>query len=185
MWIPGHTGIYLQRVETSESNEIIIKIVRVSAAGVNFTNFTLHISTDADEYNLDFDPWSNMNVTPDNNIDEKDIELITQLGLAFFRQPIIGFDNGIFMYPGPEDLVDIFDPDKPIPPIPPQTIWVRMEVLDIEDDEGPTFNYLINARSFDQGMNFVITRIYPSSAPSYGDTPELEELAKAFLRLKL
>ncbi|MEJ5061633.1 MULTISPECIES: hypothetical protein [unclassified Pseudomonas] len=92
MWEPHTKGVYLQRVKTNESNKIIIKLVRAQTEEADnlkwsdrfdkVTVMVLHIKVGgAEEYRLDFDPWSDINVIPDGSIDEKDINAITEVGL--------------------------------------------------------------------------------------------------------
>jgi hypothetical protein len=185
MWVPGDTGVFLQRVETPESNKVIIKLVREQSVGVytNVTTMALHKKIGAEEYTLDYDPWSDVNVIPDNNIDEKDVDAITQLALAFYRQPVVDVGYGIFLSLEPEDLVDIFDPDKPVQPVPPQRIGVQIEVLDMEDGDVSAVDYFLTALSVDDGASFTVRRINPYTG--IVRIQGLDDLLKSFIKLKL
>jgi hypothetical protein len=185
MWTPGDTGVFLQRVETPESNKVIIRLVREQGAGLytNITAMALHITAATEEYKLDYDPWSDINVIPDNNIDEKDVGAITQLALAFYRQPVIDPGYGAFLSLEPEDLVDIFDPDKPVGPVPPQKIGVQIEVLDMEGGDESEVDYFLTALSVDDGESFTVRRINPYTGVVR--VQGLDDLIKSFINLKL
>ncbi|CAI8809595.1 DUF4340 domain-containing protein [Pseudomonas sp. IT-P258] len=194
MWTPGDTGVFLQRIETPGIDKVIIKLVRKQSDDSadqrsfnlysNVTTMTLHIKPEnIEEYRLDYDPWSDINVTPDRSIDDKDIDAITKLALAFYSQPIIAPGDGAFLSLEPEDLVDIFDPDKPIEPVPPPIIGVQIEVLDMEDSDQPEFDYFMTALSVDNGANFKVRRINPHSGIFY--VPGMDDLVKSFIKLKL
>jgi hypothetical protein len=185
MWVPRDTGVFLQRVETPEVNKVIIRLVREQSAGLytNVTTMALHITAGTEEYKLDYDPWSDVDVIPDNSIDEKDVGAITQLALAFYRQPVIDPGYGVFLTLEPEDLVDIFDPDKPVEPVPPQRIGVQIEVLDMEDGDESEFDYALTALSVDDGASFIVRRINPYTG--IVRIQGLDDLLKSFIKLKL
>ncbi|KPG99421.1 hypothetical protein AEQ67_09795 [Pseudomonas sp. RIT-PI-q] len=185
MWTPGDTGVFLQRVETPESNKIIIRLVREQGAGLytNITTMALHITAGTEEHKLDYDPWSDIDVIPDNNIDEKDVDAITQLALAFYRQSVVDVGYGAFLSLEPEDLVDTFDPDKPVGPVPPQRIGVQIEVLDMEDGDESEFDYALTALSVDDGASFIVRRIDPYTG--IVRIQGLDDLLKSFIKLKL
>jgi hypothetical protein len=192
MWEPRIKGVYLQRVET---DKIIIKLVRARTEDTDdlkgsdrfdkVTVMVLHIKTGgAEKYRLDFDPWSDINVIPDGSIDEKDINAISEVGLSFYRQSVIGREFAVFLSLSYVELVEVFDPEKPIKPVPPLRHVVRIEVLDLEDSEEPEIDSSFNAESFDEGASFSVRKIY-SHAYNSEETPGLEDLAKAFFKLKL
>lgn len=180
-------GVLLQRTDTSDDAQIMIKLIRVgehaTAPLINAPTLTLHVKDHGNAVHLDFDPWSDINVNADNSIDEQDIDAITQLALAFYRQPIIHSGDGAFLSLGREDLIDLFDPDKPVGPLPPQAIEVNIEVLDMEDHDQPELDYFITALSVDNGARFKIQRIAPHTGPT--PVPELDELIQSFIKLKL
>jgi hypothetical protein len=194
MWTPGDTGVFLQRIETPEVNKVIIKLVRKQSGDnanqqssdlyTNLTTMALHIKVEGvEEYKLDYDPWSDINVTPDQSIDEKDIDAITKLALAFYRQPVIDPGYGAFLSLEPEDLVDIFDPDKPVGPVPPQKIGVQIEVLDMEGGDESEVDYFLTALSVDDGERFTVRRINPYTGVVR--VQGLDDLIKSFINLKL
>lgn len=195
MWEPRRKGVYLQRVETNESNKIIIKLVRAQTEDADdlkwsdrfdkVTVMVLRINTGgAEEYRLDFDPWSDINVIPDGSIDEKDISAITELGFAFYRQSVINPEYGVFLSRNYLDLVEVFDPAKPVQPVGPLRHVVRIEVLDLADSEKPELDSSFNAESFDEGASFSVSKNY-SYTYNFEETPGLVDLVKAFFKLKL
>ena len=176
MWNPASTGVFLQRIETPESNKIVLKILRKpSGAGyadlaeetVTVLNFN---PNDTEEYSLQFDPWSDINVVADGSIDEKDINVITRLALEFRDQTAISSDSGVFLE---------------VTPVEDKRLLVLVSVLDLEDFERPEFNYRLNATSSDKGESFSVRRINPDSDPAVNETPGLENLIKAFIKLRL
>src|SRR5689334_12258393 len=145
MWTPNNSGVFLKREDTQESKKIIIKILRVAAGDYSgahqSTALTLHIKKedgsreveDCETPELDYDPWSDINVVPDGSIDEKDINALTQLALAFYHQKELEPEAGVFIA-----LIPVDAPRR----------LVRIEILDLEDNEQPEFDYLLNATSF-------------------------------------
>lgn len=195
MWTPGESGVLLHRMESPESDKIIIKFVREKAVDIadpqyperfnDVTSMTLHLSNDGTEnYNLDYDPWSDINVISDGSIDDKDIDAITRLALAFYHQTTISSPLAVFLSLGPDDLVETFNPGKPIKPVTPSMLSVHIVVLDLTHSEEPVFNAGFHAASFDEGTNFTVRRML-STGPDNEITPGLEDLAKAFIRLKV
>ena len=178
MWKPSSAGVLLQRIDSPENHTVLIKLVRENkSAGQQhedrfnaITAMTLHINNETKQHKLEFDPWSDINVIPDGSIDEKDINAITQLALAFYHQKEVEPDVGIFLA-----LIPVDTPRR----------LVRIEILDVEDNEQPVFDYFLNATSFDEGANFVVRRVNPHTGPSNEDSPGLEDLAKAFFKLKI
>ncbi|RAI70548.1 hypothetical protein DOZ80_13290 [Pseudomonas fluorescens] len=59
-----------------------------------------------------------------------------------------------------------------------------MEALDIEVDEQPSFDYFLNATSFDEGTSFTVWMIIPDTGPQH-EQSGLENVLKAFIRLQL
>jgi hypothetical protein len=195
MWKPGREGVYLQRIDTNESRKIIIKLIREQAESAGdmrqldrfrkVVAMFLNIKNDgAEKYSLDFDPWSDINVIPDGSIDEKDINAITQLGIAFYQQSVINSESGVFLSRSYLDLVEVFDPAQPIQSVAPLRHVVRIEVLDLEDSEEPELDSSFNAESFDEGASFAVRQNY-AYAYNFEETPGLEDLVKAFFKLKL
>ena len=176
MWKPASTGVFLQRIETPESNKIILNILRKSS-GDDYEDPAAKTATvlffnpnDAEDYTLQFDPWSDINVVPDGSIDEKDISAITRLALEFRDQTAISSNYGVFL--------SVF-------PVNDERLVVQIKVLDLEDNEQPEFNYLLNGVSFDNGDSFSVRRGDPHSGPDVEETLGLEKLMKAFIKLRL
>jgi hypothetical protein len=102
MWNPASTGVFLQRIETPESNKIVLKILRKSSGAgygdlAEETITVLHFNpNDNKDYTLQFDPWSNLDVVADDSIDEEDINVITRLALEFRDQTTISSEYGVF-----------------------------------------------------------------------------------------
>jgi hypothetical protein len=193
MWAPGREGVFLQRVETHESIKITIKLVRAQTESSNLqwldrfskiTTMFLHIKNDGAEYKLDFDPWSDINVIPDGSIDEKDINAITQLAVAFYQQSAINLEFGVYLSRVFVDLELISTPGKPIGPTARARRLVRIEVLDLEDSEEPELDSSFSAETFDGGASFSVRKNY-SHTFNFEETPALEDLAKAFFKLTL
>lgn len=173
MWKPASTGVFLQRIETPESNRIILNIFRkpINETHVTATVMALHFNpNNPEDYTLHFDPWSDINVVPDGSIDEKDTNALTRLALDFRDQTEISSDFGVFLA-----AISVDD----------ERLLVRIEVLDLEDNEQPVFYYFLDATSRDEGENFTIKRVNPHSGPTDEETPGLENLTKAFIKLKL
>lgn len=196
MWIPRNTGVFLHHIDAPKSDNVVIKLVREQSDDIahrystdrfsKTTTMTLHVKNDdTKEYTLNYDSWSDINVIPDGSIDDKDLNAITQLGLAFYHQSAISSDQAAFLFLDPEDLVEVFDPAMPIGPITPSTLSVRMQVLDMDDNEEPEVIYYVSALSFDEGASFDLKKRYGGDHRDYEPAPGLEDLVKAFIKLKL
>ena len=176
MWKPASTGVFLQRIETPESNKIILKILRKSSSAgdgdhADETTTVLHFNPgDNEDYTLQFDPWSDINVVPDGSVDEKDISAITQLALEFRDQTAISSDYGVFL--------SVF-------PVVDRRLVVQIRLLDLEEDEQPKYGDRLSAVSFDGGKSFSVKRVDPHSSPAVEEIPGLENLIKAFTKLRL
>lgn len=175
MWNPASTGVFLQRIETPESNKIVLKILRKSS-GAGYGDLAEETITvlyfnpnDNEDYTLQFDPWSNLDVVADDSIDEEDINVITRLALEFRDQTTISSEYGVFLA---------------VIPFNDKLLLVRIKVFDLEDGE-PEFLYVLSALSKDNGENFTVRRVNPHSGPEVEETPGLEKLIKAFIKLSL
>ncbi|PTR21685.1 hypothetical protein [Pseudomonas sp. GV085] len=194
MWAPRNAGVFLQEIQMPQYKEITIKLIRENTENNttpfsdnvynNITTMSLNFNYEGtDEHKLDFDPWSDMNINGDNSIDEKDVGAITKLALAYHNQTVIDLDSGVFISLAPPDLVDIFDPEQPVPPLPPAKISVSIEVVDMEDRDQPELDFHLIATSLDDGATFRTRRLYPHSRPM--TITGLDELVKTFIKFKL
>lgn len=194
MWAPRNAGVFLQEIQKPQYKKITIKLIRENTENNtnpfsdnfynNITTISLNFNYEGtDEHKLDFDPWSDMNINGDNSIDEKDVEAITKLALAYHNQTVIDLDSGVFISLDPPDLVDIFDPEQPVPPLPPAKISVSVEVVNMEDRDQPELDFLLIASSLDDGATFQTRRLYPHSPPM--TITGLDELVKTFIKFKL
>lgn len=194
MWAPRNAGVFLQEIQKPQYKKITIKLIRENTENNtnpfsdnfynNITTISLNFNYEGtDEHKLDFDPWSDMNINGDNSIDEKDVEAITKLALVYHNQTVIDLDSGVFISLDPPDLVDIFDPEQPVPPLPPAKISVSVEVVNMEDRDQPELDFLLIASSLDDGATFQTRRLYPHSPPM--TITGLDELVKTFIKFKL
>ncbi|WP_085723505.1 hypothetical protein [Pseudomonas sp. R37(2017)] len=194
MWKPSNPGVFLRRIDSPESDKVIIKLVRENTVDVAnrqyddrfsaITTMTLHINNETRQHSLDFDPWSDINVIRDGSIDEKDINAINQLALAFYHQSVIDPDLLVYISRGPVDDVDVFDPTKPVEPLPPLIHTLRIEALYMYEEEELELRAYYYGKSFDEGNSFAVRGGYSTG---FGNDviPDLENLAKAFYILKL
>ncbi|MNM83616.1 hypothetical protein D3C81_956790 [compost metagenome] len=182
MSTPIKTGVYLQQIDTLENAQVIIKLIRAG----NYTSktmeqfadilvgaptVTLHIKDGGKTLKLDFNPWSDINVTPDNYIDENDNAVLTNLALAFYQQQIIAPEGIAYLCRLPADSPEI---------------RVNVEVFDIDEDDHQLYSRAVfETRSSDSGSSFEGRERNHNTGQvfDYGDA--LNELLKAFIKLKL
>jgi hypothetical protein len=176
------TGVYLQQIEVSEDKQVIVKLIRADEhpnktmeqfADVLATapSVTLHIKDHGKTSKLDFDPWSDINVIPDNSIDEKDIAALTQLALAFHHQQIIARESIAYLYRLPAE--------------PPEH-RVDVEVFDIDEEDHQLYSLgVYETKSADSGSPFEGSERNPETGKVIDYGTALNELLKAFIKLKL
>ena len=182
MSTPIKTGAYLQQIETPEDVQVVIKLIRAGEypnktmeqfADVlaSAPSMTLHIKDDGKISTLDFDPWSDINVIPDNSIDEKDIAALTQLALAFYHQQIIAPEGIAYLYRLPAE--------------PPER-RVDVEVFDIDEEDHQLYSLgVYETKSADSGSPFKGSERNPETGQVFDYGTALNELLKAFIKLKL
>lgn len=182
MSTPIKTGVYLQQIDTSVNVQVIIKLIRAgnypsktmeqfAEILVDAPTVTLHIKDGGKILKLDFNPWSDTNVTPDNYIDEKDNAVLTNLALAFYQQQIISPEGIAYLYRLPAESPEL---------------RVDVEVFDIDEDDHQLYSRVVlETRSADSGSSFEGRESNPLTGQvfDYGDA--LNELLKAFIKLKL
>jgi len=176
---PIKTGAYLQKIETPEDVQVVIKLIRADEypnktmeqfADVlaSAPSVTLHIKDDSKTSKLDFDPWSDINVIPDNSIDEKDTAALTQLALAFYHQQIIAPEGIAYLYRLPAEL------------------RVDVEVFDIDEEDHQLYSLgVYETKSADSGSPFEGRERNPETGQVFDYGAELNGLLKAFIKLKL
>ena len=182
MSTPIKTGAYLQQIETPEDVQVVIKLIRAGEhpnktmeqfADVlaSVPSMTLHIKDDGKTSKLDFDPWSDINVIPDNRIDEKDIAALTQLALAFYHQQIIAPEGIAYLYSLPAE---------------PPKLRVDVEVFDIDEEDHQLYSLgVYETKSADSGSPFKGSERNPETGQVIDYGTALNELLKAFIKLKL
>ena len=182
MSTPIKTGAYLQQIETPEDVQVVIRLIRAGEypnktmeqfADVlaSAPSMTLHIKDDGKTSTLDFDPWSDINVIPDNSIDEKDIAALTQLALAFYHQQIIAPEGIAYLYRLPAE---------------PPELRVDVEVFDIDEEDHQLHSLgVYETKSADSGSPFEGRERNPVTGQVFDYGPELNGLLKAFIKLKL
>jgi hypothetical protein len=175
---PIKTGAYLQKIKTPEDVQVVIKLIRADEypnktmehfADVlaSAPSVTLHIKND-NTSKFDFDPWSDINVTPDNSIDEKDIAALTQLALAFYHQQVIAPEGIAYLYCLPAEL------------------RVDVEVFDIDEEDDQLYSLgVYETKSADSGSPFEGHERNPVTGQVFDYGTALNELLKAFIKLKL
>lgn len=172
------TGVYLQQIETTKDVQVIIKLIRAgeypnktmeqfAAILAGAPSVTLHIKDEGKTSKLDFDPWSDINVTPDNSIDEKDIAALTQLALAFYHQQIIAPEGIAYLYRLPELRVDV-------------------EEFEIDEDDHQLYSLgVYETKSANAGSSFEGRKRNPLTGQVFNYGVGLNELLKSFIKLKL
>ena len=182
MSTPIKTGAYLQQIETPEDVQVVIRLIRAGEypnktmeqfADVlaSAPSMTLHIKDDGKTSTLDFDPWSDINVIPDNSIDEKDIAALTQLALAFYHQQIIAPEGIAYLYRLPAE---------------PPELRVDVEVFDIDEEDHQLYSLgVYETKSADSGSPFKGSERNPETGQVFDYGTALNELLKAFIKLKL
>lgn len=100
-----------------------------------------------------------------------------------YNQLVIDPEFSVYLSLGDVDLIDVFNPNEPVKPLPPLIQTVRIEVLYMDDEEMGRKAYYYG-KSFDDGARFAVRR---GHSGGYGTDliPDLEDLAKAFYKLKL
>jgi hypothetical protein len=172
------SGIYLQKIEEVDDIQIKIFIMRnvdtlVSAQIDYFKNstpLTLHIKDEGRALKLDFDPWSDINVTPDSSIDQKDIDAITALALAYYHQSTIGLENAAYLrHLSTGELnqivIEMWDAGEHPHPL---SIFDAFDAIKRKDDP-----------------NFYITKFDEETRDRIEVGDDLQSLAHAFIKLKL
>lgn len=168
-------GVFLQRVEALDNVHVIIKLIKmgnhpVTHAFINAPTLILHLTNNGDILRLDFDPWSDINVTPDQSIDERDLTLITSLAHAYYHQSIIDSEQAGYLYHLPAD--------------PPER-RVAVEVLAFDDDQQVYSSDVFETRSLGAGAGFHGIRRNPQTGTPFDYGAELEKVIGAFITLKL
>ncbi|SEM64197.1 hypothetical protein SAMN04487857_103373 [Pseudomonas sp. ok272] len=174
-------GVFLQRVDTPEHVHIIIKLIRITDPSTRAAQLSTHafshapslilqVDNNGDPVRLDYDPWSAINVTPGNDIDERDIALITDLALAYFQQSIIDSEQAGYLYQLPAD--------------PPER-RVNVEALEFDDDQQWYSVDVFETRSPNAGAAFRGIRRNPLTGAQFDYGVLLEKLIGAFIKLKL
>ena len=176
------TGVFLQRIETSNDVQIIIKLIRPNNYSdatnqhlpdilTHAPTLTLHVNNHDKTVKLDFDPWSDMNVNSDSSIDEKDIGIVTDLALAYYHQTIITSEFASYLYRLPAD---------------PPEFRIGVEILELDEDDQKFYSYdVLETESLDSGSRFQGARRNPQSGTVYEYGTALEALLKAFIKLEL
>jgi hypothetical protein len=182
MSTPIKTGAYLQQIETPEDVQVVIKLIRAGEylnktmgqfadALETAPSVTLHIKDDGKTLKLDFDPWSDINVTPDNSIDEKDNAALTELALAFYHQQIIAPEGIAYLYRLPAE---------------PPELRVDVEVFDIDEEDHQLYSLgVYETKSADSGSPFEGSERNPDTGQVFDYGTALNELLKTFIKLKL
>ncbi|CAG8873514.1 hypothetical protein PS726_01949 [Pseudomonas fluorescens] len=173
------SGVYLQRVESLDETQITLSIIRnidrTTSSQVDYfkdsTPMILHVRENGRSLTLDFDPWSDINVTSDNHIDQKDIDALTLLGAAYYHQSTIGPENGAFLR--------FLSTDAPY-------FRVIIEKWELSEPPRPlnTF-FAFDTEIFEAGSPFEITTDEPETGYQVRVGDDLQNLAKAFTQLTL
>lgn len=176
------TGVYLQQIETPQDVQVIVKLIRAGEyldktmehfadVLVNAPTVTLLITDDGKTLQLDLDPWSDINVTPDNCIDEKDRAALTELAFAFYQQQIIAPEGIAYLYRAPEASSEF---------------RVDVELFDIDEDDHQLYSRVVfETTSTDSGLSFQGSERNPRTGQLFDYGTALNELLKAFIKLKL
>lgn len=176
------TGVYLQQIETTKGVQVIIKLIRAGEYPnktmeqfadilASAPSVTLHIKDEGKTSKLDFDPWSDINVTPDNSIDEKDIAALTQLALAFYHQQIIAPEGIAYLYRLPAESPEL---------------RVDVEEFEIDEDDHQLYSLgVYETKSANAGSSFEGRKRNPLTGQVFNYGVGLNELLKSFIKLKL
>ena len=168
------SGVFLQRVDDADTVKILITLSRSNrdSSVCATTHLTLHIDKQDNSTTFDFDPWSDINVVPDGSIDEKDIEAIRKLAVAFYRQATID----------PELLVFLTVLNNPA-----DVLRVKVYLFERDEDEEKLvpYDYSYTATSVDNGINFQLDRVNPHSGSQPHEASNLAPLLRAFISMKL
>ncbi|WP_338584050.1 hypothetical protein [Pseudomonas sp. MAG733B] len=182
MSTPIKTGVYLRQIETFEDVQVVVKLIRAGEypdkTMDQFTDVlaiapsvTLHIEDNGGTSRLDFDPWSDINVTPDNSIDEKDVAALTQLALAFYDQLVIASDGIVYLYRLPAE---------------PPELRVAVEEFDIDEDDHQLYSQRVyETKAADAGSPFEVRGRNPVTGNLFDYGTALNGLLQAFIKLKL
>jgi hypothetical protein len=182
MSTPIKTGAYLQQIETPQDVQVIVKLIRADKHPdktmeqfadilASAPTVTLHIKDGGKTLKLDLDPKSDINVTPDNCIDEKDNALLTDVALAFYQQQIIVPEGIAYLYRLPAE---------------PPELRVDVEVFDIDEDDHQLYSRVVfETKSADAGLSFEGSERNPLTGQVFDYGAALNELLKAFIKLKL
>ncbi|MFU2328296.1 hypothetical protein [Pseudomonas sp. NFX98] len=182
MSTPIKAGVYLRQIETSENVQVVVKLIRTgeypdktmdqfAAVLANAPTVTLHIEDYGKTTKLDFDPWSDINVTPDNSTDEKDIAALTQLALAFYDQLVIASDGIVYLYRLPAE---------------PPEFRVAVEEFDIDEDDLQLYSQRVyETKAADSGSPFEVKGRNPLTGQLFDYGTALNGLLQAFIKLKL
>ncbi|MGY2187187.1 hypothetical protein [Pseudomonas sp. SDO5591_S426] len=182
MSIPIKTGVYLQQIETTEDVQVVVKLIRAGEYPDKtmdqfadilaiVPSVTLHIEEYGNTTKLDFDPWSDINVTPDNSIDEKDVAALTQLALAFYDQLVIASDGIVYLYHLPTE---------------PPELRVAVEEFDIDEDDHQLYSQRVyETKAADSGSPFEVRGRNPVTGNLFDYGTALNGLLQAFIKLKL
>lgn len=167
-------SVYLRRIDGADKDRILIELSRSNpdCAVCATTQLTLHIDKQGYNATLDFDPWSDINVIPDGSIDEKDIEAITDLAVAFYRQTTID----------PELAVSLTALDNL-----PGAVRVKIDLFEMEEDadEWVAHDHSYTATSVDKGVNFSLYRVTPHGGSQLQEDSDLTPMLQAFIKMKV
>ncbi|MGA3798801.1 hypothetical protein ACPCYX_13675 [Pseudomonas fluorescens] len=177
------TGVCLQKIETSEDKQVVVKLIRADEHPnktieqfadilASAPSVTLHIKDDGKTSKLDFDPWSDINVTPDHSIDENDIAAITNIALAFYHQQMIAPEGIGYLYRLPAE---------------PPRLRVGVELFHIDEVDHQLYSLggVYEAKSADSGSPFEDSESHLETGQEFDVAAALNELLKAFIKLKL
>ena len=167
-------GVSLQRIDGADKDRILIELSRSNpdCAVCATTQLTLHIDKQGYNATLDFDPWSDINVIPDGSIDEKDIEAITDLAVAFYRQTTID----------PELAVSLTVLDNLAGPV---RVKIDLFEMDEDADEWVAHDHSYTATSVDNGINFSLYRVTPHGGSHLQEDSDLTPMLQAFIKMKV
>ena len=167
-------SVSLQRIDGVDKDKVLIELSRsnLDCTACATTYLTLHIDKQGHTATLDFDPWSDINVIPDGSIDEKDVEAITDLAVAFYRQTTLG----------PELKVTL----KALDNLPGAVrVSIGLFEMDEDTDEWVAHNHFYTATSVDHGINFSLFRVTRHGGSHLQEDCDLTPMLQAFVKMKV
>lgn len=172
MYQANTNGVYLERIDGADKDKIVIELCRMSpdSATNTTTPLTLYVGKQDDSTTLDFDPWSDINVVRDGSIDEKDVNAITGLAIAFYRQTTIDPEYAIFL-------------NHSSTPADALRVRIGLFARDEDTEELGANDYFYTATSVDNGQNFNLYRVNPLTGSRPHEASDLTPMLRAFSKM--